>query len=400
MKKSNINVLLVATGILLMLAQESLSQTTGITVDANANMGVGTKTPQQKVHTTGNIRFDGREAYFGENQRLKGDGGASLFWKSNNSNLSTIALQDKEETTYGELYGTEAHFGLANNSGNWAVRWQNDLSRLDLFSGSNVVDLRIQNGIVDIRNNALRADGKVLREADGGWIITYNNTGWRSQTHGGGWFMNDASWIRNYGNKGLYMNTSTIRTDGDIQIGANGANFKVDANGLELGNSSDVGYIDTTGGDLYLNWNEGGETHVGNGAGAYGDIRADNFYNQSDRREKKDIETLKDALSTINELRGVSFTWKKNEKKDIGFIAQEVKEILPELVTVSEITTKNSNTTEETYLVNYSGVIPILVEAIKQQQEQINKLSAEVAQLQQGSEKTTNRSKNATVSKQ
>lgn len=45
------------------------------------------------------------------------------------------------------------------------------------------------------------------------WVRTVGNAGWYSETHGGGWHMNDSTWIRSHNNKSLYMGTGTIRTD-------------------------------------------------------------------------------------------------------------------------------------------------------------------------------------------
>ena len=87
----------------------------------------------------------------------------------------------------------------------------------------------------------------------------------------------------------------------------------------------------------------------------------------SDRRLKNNISKFNEALDTVMKFEGVNFTWKKdkNNKKQYGFIAQQIQEIIPELV----------NTDENNGLsVNYIGVIPILVEAIKEQQKLINKI--------------------------
>ena len=90
----------------------------------------------------------------------------------------------------------------------------------------------------------------------------------------------------------------------------------------------------------------------------------------SDKKLKKNIISLKDPLSKILSLRGVTFEWKdktKGEETQYGFIAQEVEEIIPELVTSGE-----------TKYLNYTGIIPVLVEAIKNQQKQIDELKSKI----------------------
>jgi len=85
----------------------------------------------------------------------------------------------------------------------------------------------------------------------------------------------------------------------------------------------------------------------------------------SDKRLKKNIKTIKTPLNTVQELRGVTFQWKKSGKDSIGVIAQEVEEIIPQVVEIDG----NGNKT-----VSYGSMVGLLIEAIKEQQEQINEL--------------------------
>ena len=85
----------------------------------------------------------------------------------------------------------------------------------------------------------------------------------------------------------------------------------------------------------------------------------------SDEKLKKDISTIDDALDKVKQLRGVDYTWKDSEEKSKGVIAQELQEVFPELVSESG----------SGLSVNYNGIIGVLIEAIKEQQKQIDKLS-------------------------
>ena len=58
----------------------------------------------------------------------------------------------------------------------------------------------------------------------------------------------------------------------------------------------------------------------------------------SDRRLKKDIRGISNALDKVSRLNGVSFKWKKNDREDIELIAQEVEEVVPAVVTTDEDT--------------------------------------------------------------
>ena len=79
------------------------------------------------------------------------------------------------------------------------------------------------------------------------------------------------------------------------------------------------------------------------------------FLQRSDARMKENIEPLKDCLNTILRLTGKSFKYKGKDEKKLGFIAQEVREVCPELV----------HEDENGLSVDVIGVIPILVEALK-----------------------------------
>ena len=79
----------------------------------------------------------------------------------------------------------------------------------------------------------------------------------------------------------------------------------------------------------------------------------------SDIRLKKNVENITNGLEIINKLRPVSFTWKNNNKKTIGFIAQEVEEILPEFVRDTTLDDKIIKTIKQDKL------IPYIVDSIK-----------------------------------
>jgi len=90
----------------------------------------------------------------------------------------------------------------------------------------------------------------------------------------------------------------------------------------------------------------------------------------SDARLKSNIVTLGSTLSRLLLIDGKSYTMKANESiSKIGLLAQEVQAAFPELV-------KKANNSEETLSVNYQGMIPVLLNAIKEQQAQIDELKA------------------------
>ena len=104
---------------------------------------------------------------------------------------------------------------------------------------------------------------------------------------------------------------------------------------------------------------------------------AGNITAYSDIRLKENIKVIPDALSKVQQLRGVTFT--RNdvedlEKRHTGVIAQEVEAVLPEAVSEDNDGIKN---------VAYGNMVGLLIEAIKEQQTQINELIAQVKSLKE-----------------
>ncbi len=95
----------------------------------------------------------------------------------------------------------------------------------------------------------------------------------------------------------------------------------------------------------------------------------------SDERLKENIQPLQNALKKVTQLRGVSFDFKKDKKKQIGVIAQEVEKIIPEVVGENPDGYKG---------VQYGNLVGLLIEAIKEQQEQIDTLKKEINELKGG----------------
>jgi len=114
---------------------------------------------------------------------------------------------------------------------------------------------------------------------------------------------------------------------------------------------------------------------------AANDIVAFSSAFSSDRKLKENIRPLENSLNKVLTLEGVKFDWKSKERKNdqLGFIAQDVEKVLPELV--NEVDTLGTED-EKHKVVNYDGVIPVLVEAMKEQQKLINRLEDRLKDLE------------------
>lgn len=101
-----------------------------------------------------------------------------------------------------------------------------------------------------------------------------------------------------------------------------------------------------------------------NGDFASRDISARNFDTTSDATLKTDILKVDNALDILESISGVSFKWKGTGEKSMGILAQEVEEVLPELI----------NNSRNYKAVNYNGLIAVLIESIKELKREIKQL--------------------------
>ena len=120
------------------------------------------------------------------------------------------------------------------------------------------------------------------------------------------------------------------------------------SNGLTVGSTQ----LYVSGGNVYTSGNFYATSNV-------------TAYNTSDERLKENIETITDALHKVSKMRGVSFTSKKDGKKCIGVIAQELQKVVPEVVEEGE----------DGYLyVAYGNIIGVLINAINDLAEKVERM--------------------------
>jgi hypothetical protein len=104
-------------------------------------------------------------------------------------------------------------------------------------------------------------------------------------------------------------------------------------------------------------------------------ILAGTLTQSSDGRLKKNIQPINNASQKIDQIRGVYFNWKDehhSQNKQIGFVAQEIEEVFPELVNTDSKGFKS---------VAYANMSAVLAEAIKEQNQRINTLERELSEI-------------------
>jgi len=99
-----------------------------------------------------------------------------------------------------------------------------------------------------------------------------------------------------------------------------------------------------------------------------GTITCVDINSTSDIKLKENIHSIEDPLGKVMQINGVGFRWKDTKEDAIGVIAQDIEEVIPEVV----------KTNDHTKTVNYNGLIGVLIEAVKEQQRQILELKAQI----------------------
>lgn len=111
-----------------------------------------------------------------------------------------------------------------------------------------------------------------------------------------------------------------------------------------------------------------------------GRVKSDGINETSDARLKKDVTTIDNALQKVMQLRGVTYNWKTEEYPEknfdnslqYGLIAQELEKVIPELVDTDDDGWKS---------IEYSHLVPVLIEALKEQNKLIGDLETELSEL-------------------
>lgn len=163
------------------------------------------------------------------------------------------------------------------------------------------------------------------------------------------------------------LNTSTIVAEDKNILLANGSPDAATADGAGItvdGSFANIVYLSS--GDK---WQLNKDLDVLGDISATGTITSPYFYSESDIALKEDVLPIDGALNKVLNLFGVSFRWKSNKQDSIGLIAQDVEKVVPEIVKRNVAGNKT---------VSYDSIVPLLVEAIKEQQKQIEDLKRKI----------------------
>ena len=377
------------------------NQTEKMCILSGGNVGIGTNNPSEKLEVSGNLHLD--NGITGNNKA-----GARLIFDNayNKRGPNKISFHSTNKYGFGvesetvsyhtsqdhKFYSGVSYNGIDNasdtpnmtiSSGGKVGIGKTPSTHLDVSGDGNFEgDLTVGGTITgDVTGNAATATklentitiGNV--NFDGGSSITPKNIN-IAHTNAGGdhylLFSDDKT-----GNRQPKTNDSIkiIPVDGKIiatEFHGDGSNLT----NLPLSSF----WSGSSGSDIcYNSGNVGiGTNNPSTKLEVNGTVKATNYIATSDRNLKENIVALEkeSVLEKVSKLNGYHFNFKNDETKQTksGLIAQEVEEVMPELVMTNE--------TNQTKTMDYSGMIPYLVECIKVQKTQIES-QQDLLQIQQ-----------------
>jgi hypothetical protein len=259
---------------------------------------------------------------------------------------------------------------------------------------------------------------------DGGWFRVSGNQGIYWESWGGGFYMQDGTWIRTYNGRNIWTAGGLLGADGGLTIGAGGAtppgggaiimgltgmgttapNQRLSVQGsMEIVDAFDNVLLSRSTAQgrshhmigTYMGWDQGaiflGGYNMNNPSGSYTNankvmcggptgslpIYATGFINVSTRRLKHDFAPLTYGLAEVQQLQPQTYyyNFEKDpaQKKHVGLIAEEVVKVIPEVVSEED---------GKALGIDYSSLVPVLIKAIQEQQALIAKQDERIKALE------------------
>jgi len=341
---------------------------------------------------------------------MRADGGfnvnGSTVWHSSNDGSGSgldADLLDGYNTSTGEIANTVAvrqangylFATYFNGSGTYSTSGLT--SGMGLFSGTNGSDnygrtytaaaaralLNVENGAT--ADQTITAGSGLTGGGTGNVTISHADTSSQASVNNSGrTYIQDIT-LDTYGHiTGITSATETVvNTNTTYSAGTgldlSGTTFSIESDlrgEVTLMGNSTSNYIQSTntkvafyfGGLEEFRFDSSGNLH------ADGNVVTNSTTISSDENLKDNIKIVDGALSKLHQLRGVTFDWKRDGQSSAGVIAQDVMKVMPEAV----LSVEGLKNNESHLTVNYSALTSILIEAIKEQQEQIDALKKQL----------------------
>ena len=330
-------------------------------IDSSGNVLVGATSAILSASNRGNVTINGASDSI-LNLGIGGNQAGYLYHNGTALNLIN--------TKNGELkfFTNDTERMRINSSGNVKIKTTNDYYANDLvLSCANNGGITVVGGTGDLQYLAF-ADGTSGNARYRGYIEYSHSSDQMAFATGG-------------------ETKARINSANDWHFGENSSDFRL--RGGNYGSIFDsnpnqnhnIRYHNTAGMYFNVGRSTGNYVFEQNGTGRF-TISSSGGANGSDRKLKTNIEDIEYGLETVKLLQPRKFDWKdtpEEEKESIGFIAQEVQEIIPELVTSSEHPDGEEN---NTLFLNYAAMTSVLTKAIQEQQTIIDDLKSRIETLE------------------
>ncbi len=321
-------------------------------IDGAGNIGINNGAPTEKLDVTGNIKFSGALMPNGN------AGAAGHFLRSNGAGAAPSWVDVS---------------AMVPNSWNIGGNW---LSGISNFGSNSNTDIQF------ITNGANR----LYIQAGGNIGIGMNNPGFRLHVNGDFAAQTGITVDQSGSNNGTLNSGASLRFGNGSGEGiASSRSGSTNVNGLDfytayirrmwIGNGGNVSFTHSI-----LPANDAiSSNQISLGASGYrwyAVHAAIGVIQTSDRRQKKNIQDLNYGLKEVLKLQPVRYNWisDSSNKSNLGLIAQDVRAVIPEVVSGDE--------SKETLGMNYAELVPVLINAIREQQLQIDELKKQVGELQ------------------
>ena len=171
---------------------------------------------------------------------------------------------------------------------------------------------------------------------------------------------------------GSNVSFSGVNINGNSDITFNPGNWTGEKTGKIQRHANHM-YFQTHNSGNFIFRNQSGSENTTISAGG-GITTTGNITAYSDIRLKKDVKTIENALDKVCKLRGVEYTRISNDEREIGVIAQEVKEVVPELVEIQENSDSFGKGMKDAHVMKYENTVGLLIEAIKELKAELKEL--------------------------
>jgi|SRR5210317_40737 len=341
------------------------------TIDDSEKVGIGTSSPSHKLDVVAGsgdnfpVEFNGDSGVSG--YLYSDSGGAGMFNGSAVAGSEGIYLQST--TGFASFYTNGSERMRIDSSGNVGIGTDNPASKLEVEDTNAVGAIKIEastgtNGAALLCQNTGGTSYFGRNNSSGG---AFTGSAYATVVYSGGaypmsFYTNDTERMR-LDSSGTLM----LGTTGPIGPGVIAVKSTTSAYGcLGLQNS-------TGNGGSFVRFANATNTAVIGTISNNGDTAV--AYNTTSDARLKDVTGEARGLEVINALNPVAYNWKESGKADEGLLAQEVLEVVPNVVSGSD---------DDYYGVDYSKLVTPLIKAVQEQQEQIESLKSEIELLKGG----------------